>query len=394
MRISSPKTPLAARTIFGALVGTVPLWFSSLLSPNHRSPYLFAYPVVIFSAWVWGLPASISCACVAGYFIEHFMFATGRVNLAPAATAWIFRESTFLVGSIMVGALTQSAAKQRQQRVTAELEQQLRLTKAQADTAMGNERAAQLDMENEVRSKLLLDGALVGLWEWEASTDQCKWSSGFYRLHWMDPSAAAPSQKWRSSVYPEDVERVDTAIRTAISDGGTFHEEYRISPSSGGAVRWNVCQGFAVPGENGKAAKLTGFVGDITRRKQADIALMKSEKLAIAVRLSAAAAHEIRDPLDAVVNIVYLLRQESADQQTQEFLDEAAVQLERVSQIARQTLRMSRSSAEPVACSPSSVIAEVLRLLAPNSGWLRLMSLRTTEMNQCFHAFAWSCNRY
>jgi len=162
----------------------------------------------------------------------------------------------------------------------------------------------------------------------------------------------------------------------------------------GGAVRWIVCQGFAVPGENGKAAKLTGFVGDITRRKQADIALMKSEKLAIAVRLSAAAAHEIRDPLDAVVNIVYLLRQESADQQTQEFLDEAAVQLERVSQIARQTLRMSRSSAEPVACSPSSVIAEVLRLLAPNSGWLRLMSLRTTEMNQCFHAFAWSCNRY
>ena len=120
-----------------------------------------------------------------------------------------------------------------------------------------------------------------------------------------------------------------------------------------------------MPGENGKAAKLTGLVGDVTRRKQADLALLKSEKLAIAGRLSAAIAHEIRDPLDAVVNIVYLLRQESADRQTQEFLDEAAVQLERVSQNARQTLGMSRSSAEPVACSPSSVIAEVLRLLAP-----------------------------
>jgi len=102
----------------------------------------------------------------------------------------MFRESTFFVGSIMVGTLTQSAAKQRQQRVMAELEQQLRLTKAQAETAMANERAAQLDMENEVRSKLLLDGALVGLWECEASTDQCKWCSGFYRLHQMDPFAA------------------------------------------------------------------------------------------------------------------------------------------------------------------------------------------------------------
>ncbi|HEX8813310.1 MAG TPA: CHASE3 domain-containing protein, partial [Terracidiphilus sp.] len=49
---------------------------------------------------------------------------------------------------------------------------------------------------------------------------------------------------------------------------------------------------------------------DITQRRQAEQTLRSSERLAQAGRLSATIAHEIRNPLDTVSNLIYLLRHE------------------------------------------------------------------------------------
>ena len=50
------------------------------------------------------------------------------------------------------------------------------------------------------------------------------------------------------------------------------------------------------------------FARDITQRKRAEEALRISEKLASAGRLAATVAHEINNPLESVVNLVYLAR--------------------------------------------------------------------------------------
>ena len=52
-----------------------------------------------------------------------------------------------------------------------------------------------------------------------------------------------------------------------------------------------------------------------SRRHQAETALLQSEKLALVGRLSASIAHEINNPLDAVLNLLYLMRDEDSLEQ-------------------------------------------------------------------------------
>jgi K+-sensing histidine kinase KdpD len=362
------------RALCGAVLGAVPILVSLLMQPTHRSPYLLAYPVVILSAWVWGLPASVACAAVSGLFIEHFIFATGQVSLAPNPNGWIFREFMFIAGSIMVGALTRNAARQRQENATARLHHRVRLAEAEAEVASEKALATELALENEVRSRMALDGANVGLWEWEAGTAKSSWSNGYYRLHGLQPGGPASDEIWRACVHPDDVTRVDATFDKAVEECGSFLEEYRVL-LPGGEVRWVACQGSAIAGPDGKVAKVTGFGGDVTRRKLTDLALLHNEKLAVAGRLIATIAHEINNPLDAAMNILFLVRGGVQEEEHADLLDEATLQLERISQISRQTLNFSRSSARTALCKPSTLVDDALRLLGPK---LRLAQIDVT----------------
>ncbi|HEY4381161.1 MAG TPA: ATP-binding protein [Acidobacteriaceae bacterium] len=363
-----PEPPRIAQSVwhalYGALLGTVPLLASLAMRPTHRSPYLLAYPVVILAAWIWGLSASVACGAVAGLLIEYFIFQTHQIALAPVPGGWIFREFVFLAGSVMVGALTRSAARQRQDAATASLNQRLRLAEAEAAVASEKAFATELALENEVRSQLALDGANVGLWEWDVPTQKSKWSHGFYRLHCLDPGSPVNYEVRRKLVHPDDFDRVEAAIDRAIEECGTFHEEYRV-PLPDGGVRWVACQGAAIGDSNGKVVKISGYGGDVTRRKLADQALLQNEKMAIAGRLIATIAHEINNPLDAAMNIVYLLRSGVPGVEQAELLDEATLQLERISQISRQTLNFSRVSVRATLSKPSALVDETVRLLAP-----------------------------
>jgi PAS domain S-box-containing protein len=196
-------------------------------------------------------------------------------------------------------------------------------------------------------------------------SQRSKWSTGFSRLHGLEHDCIVDYEIWRNRVHPEDIEGIEKEIRRAISELGSFDAEYRVALPQGD-VRWVACQGTVSAGPGGNAAKITGYCGDVTRRKLADLAILKHEKLAVAGRLSAAIAHEVNNPLEAVQNLLYLLRSETLDQQQQTaYLDEAMQQVRRVSQVASQTLKFSRSSSRSAACKPSELIENTLQLLRP-----------------------------
>lgn len=102
---------------------------------------------------------------------------------------------------------------------------------------------------------------------------------------------------------------------------------------------------------------------DITDQRRTQAALMASEKLAVAGRLAATIAHEIHNPLDAVVNLVYLMKSGSSPEDMSKFLDMASAELDRVTHISRAMLGMYRESKTAVAVDLKSVIESVLVLL-------------------------------
>src|SRR5665213_740353 len=103
---------------------------------------------------------------------------------------------------------------------------------------------------------------------------------------------------------------------------------------------------------------------DNTARKQAEETLLQGEMLASAGRMAASIAHEINNPLEAVMNTLYLARM-TADlsEPAREYLDIADGELMRVAHIARQTLGVYREFTKATSNSVSALIASAVDLL-------------------------------
>jgi PAS domain S-box-containing protein len=105
------------------------------------------------------------------------------------------------------------------------------------------------------------------------------------------------------------------------------------------------------------------IVVEATERKRAEDALRKTEKLAAAGRLAASIAHEINNPLEAVTNLLYLLRhQPSLDEEAIAYADLAQQEISRVSDMTQQTLRFYRQSSLPAVANLAELLDSVLTL--------------------------------
>jgi two-component system, NtrC family, sensor kinase len=102
---------------------------------------------------------------------------------------------------------------------------------------------------------------------------------------------------------------------------------------------------------------------DITAELRAEEALRETEKLAAMGRVAGIIAHEINNPLAAITNIFYLLRNHpSLGDDARRLADLAEEELERVSHITRQTLSFYRESKQPISVFVPEVLDDVLEL--------------------------------
>lgn len=112
--------------------------------------------------------------------------------------------------------------------------------------------------------------------------------------------------------------------------------------------------------------KMTGVVlvfHDVTEQRRTEAALISGEKLAVAGRLAASIAHEIHNPLDAVSNLLFLLRDEESPAKRAEYLQLAQQEVGRTMQISRTMLSLYRESKSPVLVDLKELIEGVLLLL-------------------------------
>ena len=102
---------------------------------------------------------------------------------------------------------------------------------------------------------------------------------------------------------------------------------------------------------------------DITGQLRAEDALRKTERLAAMGRVAGIIAHEINNPLEAITNTFYLLRDHpSLDEEARYYAQLGEEELRRVAHITRQTLGFYRESKHPVKVSISALLDEILEL--------------------------------
>ena len=121
--------------------------------------------------------------------------------------------------------------------------------------------------------------------------------------------------------------------------------------------------------EDGPVA--TAAIRDVTERKLADrqikklhdeleLALQRSDKLASTGRLVATIAHEINNPLDALGNMMHLLRSDpNLDAASKELVELAEAEVARLAKLTRQTLAPHRETKLPVVTKVSEILDDV-----------------------------------
>jgi signal transduction histidine kinase len=110
----------------------------------------------------------------------------------------------------------------------------------------------------------------------------------------------------------------------------------------------------------GEIVGASAIARDISVEKQSEEAIRRSEKLATAGRLAASIAHEINNPLEAIINLLYLARHDS--RHTVEYLTQAEQEVGRVARLAQQTLGFVRDASSPGSMDPAAIMDEILQL--------------------------------
>jgi PAS domain S-box-containing protein len=212
--------------------------------------------------------------------------------------------------------------------------------------------------------------AHLGVWDVDLLSGEMKWSPRCREIFGVDMDAPLTMDDFYAGLHSEDRQRLMDIIERVLDPRAraNYDTEYRVLRPSG-EVRWAAATGVAyfepVPGEkNGeeRAVRFVGTIADVTERRRAIDALVQAEKLAATGRLAASIAHEINNPLEAVTNLLYLLRETKNADDRAGYLALAEEEIKRVSEIATQTLRFYRDPAGPTVCDLPTLVESVLTI--------------------------------
>ena len=239
-------------------------------------------------------------------------------------------------------------------------ERRVALLKANEELTAANDKLQELD---RLRRRFMAQTAAnIGDWDWDIAAGRVRWSEEVESMHGLAPGSFRGNfQEWVAIIHPDDSQRTTSAAMAAVANRSDHEVEYRtIWPD--GSYHWIAGKGAVECNSAGEPVRMIGMCMDISNHKRTEEALRKTEKLAAAGRLAATISHEINNPLEAVMNLLFLARSEGAPDSCKQLLDLADQELRRISHITRQTLGFYRETASPLPVDVAQIMRDVLNI--------------------------------
>ncbi|HVN93044.1 MAG TPA: ATP-binding protein [Terracidiphilus sp.] len=128
---------------------------------------------------------------------------------------------------------------------------------------------------------------------------------------------------------------------------------------------------------------------DASERKRSEEALRRTEKLAVTGRLAASIAHEINNPLEAITNLLFLLRSSNdLPDPARQYVNMADNEVRRISEITQQTLRFYRQPTQPSRVPAEELLDSVMNLYQSRVHAMDLRVERNYEPGLTIFCFA------
>lgn len=179
--------------------------------------------------------------------------------------------------------------------------------------------------ESEERFRQLAEHIREVFWVYGMVEERLIYISPAYEEVWGHSIEALHERPrdWIEAIHPDDRLRVEAVVQLATQTTGRVDDEFRIVRPDG-ALRWIWARGFPVRDDAGYVYRIAGLSEDITARKLAEdqmrrqqVELTRMSRLSLAVELASNLAHELNQPLAAIVAYTQacltLLRQTPTD---------------------------------------------------------------------------------
>lgn len=133
---------------------------------------------------------------------------------------------------------------------------------------------------SEERWHLAIQGSNDGMWDWNIRTGQVFFSTRWKAMRgYGEHELSNALDEWRSRIHPDDLERVLQAVDAYFcKQRPDFCEEYRVQRKDGSYI-WVLDRGVALWADDGTPLRMAGSESDITERKRAEEALVRSRNL-------------------------------------------------------------------------------------------------------------------
>ncbi len=219
--------------------------------------------------------------------------------------------------------------------------------------------------QSEERLRFHFENTPLAVVEWGPDFRLSKWSGEAERIFgwraeeilgkrldefkWVHEEDAAKTAEVAGGLLDGSCPRSVSQNRNYRKDGSVVHCEWYNS---------------SLVDDSGRLVSILSLVLDVTERKRAEEALIRSEKLSSLGRMAAGIAHEINNPLAAVMNTLYLAQTvEGTPKSVRQYIEIADEELKRVSHITRQALGFYRETSVPAEVSVSALVDSAVDVL-------------------------------
>ncbi|MDN4173994.1 SpoIIE family protein phosphatase [Nocardioides sp. SOB77] len=133
-----------------------------------------------------------------------------------------------------------------------------------SSTAEGRATPALDEDTDRLRWEVAVAASGIGAFDWDLLTGELRWDDRVLEVFGLDRATFSGTiESFDAAVHPEDLPRVQAAQALAIEGCREYAAEYRVLRPDG-ETRWVVARGRAVPGPDGRAARLLGAAFDNT----------------------------------------------------------------------------------------------------------------------------------
>jgi signal transduction histidine kinase len=156
--------------------------------------------------------------------------------------------------------------------------------------------------------------AEVGLWRWSAETKLLWLTDQAREILKLAPATAYDPAQSVTLLHPDDLPRLRDAVIAASKSGESFDMNIRLACEEARPARWLRCRGLSQTDAEGRITRIDGTLVDISERvaMQTEInrqrqSLIHLSRVGTIGKLSGALAHELSQPLTAIMNNAYAI---------------------------------------------------------------------------------------